>query len=137
MLTTARVIIPLSDTEEYFGYFATLALGLDKRPGILIIPEIFGVNYSIRETVISFARAGYTVLAPDLFWRFEPDIELGYEGEDLKEALEYYRLFDVNQGIKDLGHAIDALRDHGNCNGKIAAIGFCLGGKLAYLTAAQ
>src|SRR5580698_208345 len=70
-------------------------------PGILLLQEIFGVNKSMREVADYHAEEGYVVLAPDLFWRLEPGIELGYSEADFGKAFGYYQRFDANQSIKD------------------------------------
>jgi carboxymethylenebutenolidase len=127
--------IRTTDNESFSGYLATAKEG--KCPGIVLVQEIFGVNKGICEAADRFAKDGYTVLAPDLFWRFKPNIALTDKGQDLEEAFDYYHRFNVDQGVSDLGQAVKTLRQHPNCNGKVVIIGFCLGGKLAYLTAAH
>lgn len=120
--------------QNFTGY---LAKPNEAGPGILLIQEIFGINHSIRDIADNFANEGYTVLAPDLFWRIKPDIQLDYEGSDLEEAFDYYHKFDVKTGVADIGEAIKTLRHHPHCTGKVATLGFCLGGKLSFLTAAH
>lgn len=132
MSNTMVSIIP---GQNFSGYLATPKAGMG--PGIVMIQEIFGVNQSMRTIADRFAADGYTVLAPDIFWRLKPNVQLGYEGKDLEQAFEFYHEFDVDQGVRDLIAAVDFLRNHPNCNGKVATLGFCLGGKLAYLTAAR
>jgi len=127
--------IRTTQNEIFSGYLAPAKNG--KGPGIVMVQEIFGINKGIREAADRFAKDGYTVLAPDLFWRFKPNIELTETGEDLAEAYDYYHRFNVEQGISDLTQAVKTLRQHPACDGKVAILGFCLGGKLAYLTAAQ
>src|ERR1700748_3780651 len=117
------------------GYLPVPASG--SGPGILLLQEIFGVNSSMREVADYYAEAGYVVLAPDLFWRLEPGIELGYSEADFNKAFGYYQRFDANQSIKDAADALKVLRARKECVGKVGALGFCLGGKLAYLTAAR
>src|SRR6202023_4118826 len=95
------------------------------------------VNKSMRETAYYYAEEGYVVLAPDLFWRMEPGVDLGYSEADFNKAFGYYQRFDANQSIKDAADALKVLRARGECTGKVGALGFCLGGKLAYLTAAR
>jgi carboxymethylenebutenolidase len=121
--------------ETFAGYLATPPSG--KGPGMVLIQEIFGVNKGIREAADRFAKEGYTVLVPDLFWRFKPNVELTDQGEDLQEAYDYYHQFNLEQGVSDIGQAIKTLRTHSACSGKVAVLGFCFGGKLAYLTAAH
>jgi carboxymethylenebutenolidase len=123
-----------TSNQPFTGYLTSTSS--DKKPGIVMIPEIFGVNPSIQEAADRFAEEGYVVLAPDIFWRFKTNVQLGYEGADLEEAFDYYKRFDVKQGVQDLLEAVSALKHHANCNGQVAVLGFCLGGKLSYLTAA-
>ena len=117
------------------GYLALPEAG--GGPGLLIEQEVFGVNASLRAVADLFAEEGYVCLVPDLFWRMEPGVDLGYGEHDFAKALDLYRRFDVDQGLADIGAALDLLRALPECTGKVAAMGFCLGGKLAYLTAAR
>jgi carboxymethylenebutenolidase len=127
--------IAAADGGTFKGYLAVPASG--SGPGIVLLQEIFGVNASMRDVADYYAEEGYVVLAPDLFWRFEPGIELGYGEADFGKAFGYYQRFDVNLAIKDTADALKVLRARPECKGKVGALGFCLGGKLAYLTAAR
>jgi carboxymethylenebutenolidase len=127
--------IAAKDGGTFKGYLAVPASG--SGPGILLLQEIFGVNKSMREVADHYAEEGYVVLAPDLFWRMEPGIELGYTEADFGKAMGYYQRFDANQSIKDAADALKVLRARPECKGKVGALGFCLGGKLAYLVAAR
>jgi carboxymethylenebutenolidase len=133
-MTYPTIPIHASNTEIFSGYLAPSQKG--KSTGIVIVQEIFGVNKGIREAADRFAQEGYTVLAPDLFWRFAPQVELTEQGEDLDIAYDYYHRFDIEKGISDISQAIKTLRQHPMCNGRVVVLGFCLGGKLSYLTAA-
>lgn len=106
-------------------------------PGIILLQEIFGVNSHIRDVADRLADQGYTVLAPDLFWRIQPGIELGYDQADFAMGLSYARRFDLDQGIRDAGTALKHLRSLPEAAAKTAGLGFCLGGKLAYLFATR
>jgi carboxymethylenebutenolidase len=75
------------------------------------------------------------VLAPDLFWRLEPGVEL--DESDFEKAFALYQKFDVPKAVEDIVATLAALRAQPACKGKIGALGFCLGGKLAYLAAAE
>jgi carboxymethylenebutenolidase len=132
---TTVSIAAADGSGSFSGYLATPASG--SGPGLILLQEIFGVNLHIRELADLYAEEGYLVLAPDLFWRMKPGIELGYTQDDFATALDYYRRFDVDRAILDAGAALAGLRANPNCNGKVGAIGFCLGGKLAYLAAAR
>jgi len=117
------------------AYLATPASG--KGPGIVLCQEIFGVNATMRAVADYYAEEGYTVLVPDLFWRIAPGVELGDRGEDFQRALGLYQRFDEALGVKDVGAALDALRARPECVGQTGVLGFCLGGKLAYLAACR
>src|SRR5262252_4743364 len=123
------------DRKTFRGYLATPPGR--KGPGIVLCQEIFGVNDHIREVADQFAEEGYFVLAPDLFHRLEPDVELGYGEEDFKKAFDFYGRFDEDKAAKDIKSAVGVLRKVMGCNGEVAALGYCLGGKLAYLAAAR
>lgn len=116
------------------GYLATPAAG--KGPGIVIIQEIFGINPWVRSVADWYAGQGYMALAPDLFWRIKPGIQLDPTVDaDFKTGLDYYGKFKVDTGIEDIQATITALR--ALSTGKVGHLGFCLGGLLAYLTAAR
>ena len=127
--------IAAKDGGSFKGYLAVPASG--SGPGILLLQEIFGVNKSMREVADHYAEEGYVVLAPDLFWRMEPGVELGYTEADFGKAMGYYQRFDANQSIRDAADALKVLRARPECKSKVGALGFCLGGKLAYLAAAR
>src|ERR1700722_19058338 len=127
--------IAAKDGATFKAYLAAPASG--SGPGILLLQEIFGVNKSMREVADYYAEEGYVVLAPDLFWRMEPGVELGYTEADFNKAFGYYQRFDANQSTKDADDALKVLRARPECKGKVGALGFCLGGKLAYLVAAR
>ena len=131
----AMIDIPVAGGGGFRGYLTVPAAG--SGPGLVIEQEIFGVNASLRAIADLYAEEGYVCLVPDLFWRMEPGVDLGYEGDDLAKAFGLYQRFDVDQGLADIGAAIEALRARPECTGKVGAMGFCLGGKLAYLTAAR
>lgn len=134
-MTYKTIIINPKKEKNFTGYLATPSH--EKGTGIVLIQEIFGVNASIRGVADRLAAEGYIVLAPDLFWRIKPGIELGYGTDDMGEAFDYYHRFNVEEGLTDLIQTVDTLRAHPACNGKVATWGFCLGGKLSYLTAAH
>jgi carboxymethylenebutenolidase len=106
-------------------------------PGIVLLQEIFGVNASMRDIADAYAEEGYVVLCPDLFWRLAPGIELGQSEAEREKAFALYQKFDAEKGITDITATVEALRGRAECVGKLAALGFCLGGKLAYLAAAR
>ncbi len=106
-------------------------------PGVLVLQEIFGVNGHIRAVCDYFAEEGYVTLAPDMFWRDEPGLQLGYGEADREKAFAAMGRFDADKGAEDIAAAVAYLRGHEACAGGVGAIGFCLGGKLAYLAATR
>jgi carboxymethylenebutenolidase len=127
--------IAAADGAKYRGYLAVPASG--KGPGIVLCQEIFGINAYVREVADYYAEEGYVVLAPDLFWRLDKDVDLGYSEADWKKAFDYFQRFNVDKGVEDITAAVKTLRARPEVAGKIGALGFCLGGKLAYLAAAR
>ncbi len=130
------ISIPASDGGEFSAYLAKPAAG--SGPGILLIQEIFGVNQEMRERADKLAAEGFVVLCPDLFWRQKPGVQLTDQTEEeWAEAFKLYQGFHEAKGVQDLISALFALRDLPECNGRAAALGYCLGGKLAYLMATR
>jgi carboxymethylenebutenolidase len=121
--------------DSFPGYLSLPKGG--KGPGVVIIQEIFGVNAHIRSVADRYAAAGYVALAPDIFWRVEPRVELSYDGADRQKAMEIYGKLDVTHAISDVTATAVALRARPEVTGKVAAVGYCLGGRLAYLSTAQ
>lgn len=108
------------------------------KAAIVVIQEIFGVNEGIRRKCDRWAEAGYLALAPDLFWRLEPGVELDPDVEpEFKRALDLMGKFDQDQGISDIEAAIRAARAKLGEGSKVGCVGYCLGGRLAYMTAAR
>jgi carboxymethylenebutenolidase len=130
-----HISVNASDGGQFQAYLALPESG--HGPGLVLCQEIFGVNQTMRELADLWAEEGYVVLVPDLFWRIAPGTQLGYSPEDWKKAFALYQAFDVNKGMADLTSTVDALRAHSACNGKVGALGYCLGGTLAYLCAAS
>jgi carboxymethylenebutenolidase len=109
-----------------------------KAPAIVVIQEIFGVNAVMRGVCDELAAAGFLAVCPDLFWRIEPGVDITDQSEaEWKKAFELYNAFDVDAGVKDIAATIDHVRDLAEVNGKVGAVGFCLGGLLAFLTATR
>jgi len=107
-------------------------------PGIVVAQEIFGVNQVMRDVCDWLAAQGYVACCPDIFWRIEPGIQLTDRTEaEWARAFELFGLFDVDKGIEDLALSLARLRAHPACTGAAGAIGYCLGGKLAYLMATR
>lgn len=107
-------------------------------PAIIVCQEIFGVNAAMRAICDDLAQQGYLAICPDLFWRLEPGVELTDKTETaMEKAFALYSAFNVEQGVTDLLAAVAAARKHEVCNGAIGTVGYCLGGKLAFLLMAR
>ena len=105
---------------------------------VVVIQEIFGVNAVMRDITDGLAGQGFLAICPDLFWRIEPNIDITDKSEaEWKRAFELFNAFDVETGIKDIQATITAIRKDPGCTGKVGAVGFCLGGLLAFLTATR
>jgi carboxymethylenebutenolidase len=130
------VTIRAADGGSFSAYLATPKSG--KGPGIVLIQEIFGVNKVMRDLADGYAAQGYTVMCPDLFWRQEPGIQITDKSEaEWKRAFELFQGFNIDKGVEDLKATLAALRKHPACSGKVGSVGYCLGGKLAYLMATR
>lgn len=128
--------ITSEDGGSFTGYLASPSAG--KGPGVIVIQEIFGVNANVRAVADRLANNGFFALAPDLFWRQEPGINLEAKTQaDWDKAFQLYQGFDVDKGIEDLTSAMDLLRRRDGVNGKVGCQGYCLGGLLAYLMATR
>jgi carboxymethylenebutenolidase len=134
-MASRTITITARDGGKFSAYLAIPEDG--KGPGLVLGQEIFGINRTMRETADYFAEEGYVVVAPDLFWRLEPGVDLGYGEDDFKRAFALYEKFDVDKSVQDIGATMAALKNLPECTGKVGFMGFCLGGKLAYLTAAR
>ena len=129
------VRLTAADGGRFSAYLSLPPSG--RGPGIVLLQEIFGVSRHLRAVADLYAEEGYVVLVPDLFWRMEPGVDLGYSGVELEKAFAFYARFDVGLGVSDGIDALKALRALPECEGKAAALGYCLGGTLAYLMAAR
>lgn len=128
------------DQDASFDAYVAAPEGTPKA-AIIVIQEIFGVNPGIRQKCDGWAAQGYLAVAPDLFWRIKPGIELDPDVEaELQEAFGYFGQYDPDDGVKDIEATIRAIRSGiGGLDGvaKVGAVGYCLGGRLAYMTAAR
>ena len=128
------ITIRATDGGSFSGYLAKPAK--TKAPGLLLIQEIFGVNEVMRGIAEEFAKQGYLVLCPDLFWRQEPGIQItDHTDAEVQRAFSLYQAFDKQKGVGDLIASLDTLRKHPDCSGKAGCAGYCLGGSLAYVMA--
>jgi carboxymethylenebutenolidase len=119
------------DGGEFDAYLSLPASG--SGPGIVVLQEIFGVNDYIRSVADSYASHGFVALCPDLFWRQQRGVQLTDKGADWEKAIAFYQGLDEAKAVEDSAAAVEFLRKHPACNGRVGAVGFCLGGNLAYL----
>lgn len=136
MTVATRWIEIAADGGHYEGYLALPPGNGGKGPGIVLLQEIFGVNAHIRAVAEQYALDGYVVLAPDVFWRAERRVDLGYEGADREKGIALLQRTDVPQAVSDIGAAARTLRARPELAGGTAVLGYCFGGRLAYLSAA-
>ena len=109
-----------------------------KAPALIVIQEIFGVNQVMRDMTDAYAAAGFLAVCPDLFWRIEPGVDITDQTEaEWKKAFSLMNAFDGKTGVEDIAATISQIRADPGCTGKVGAVGFCLGGQLAYLTATR
>lgn len=131
-----RWTIPTRDGS--FEAYAAKPEGAGPWPAVVVIQEIFGVNAVMRQTCDRLAAEGYLAVCPDLFWRIRPGIDITDQTQaEWDEAMGYLRQFDTDKGIEDIRATIDFVRKHEACTGKVGDVGYCLGGKLAFLTATR
>ncbi|MEJ0068955.1 MAG: dienelactone hydrolase family protein [Pseudomonadota bacterium] len=120
---------------SFKAYIALPASG--SGPGMMMLQEIFGISSYMKTMADLYAEEGYVAVVPDLFWRLEPGVSLDYTEAGFKRALELNGRFDSKTAIVDMTATVKALRAHSAVQGKVGALGFCLGGRLAVLAAAH
>jgi len=129
--------ITINGRDGDFAAYLSLPAG-GSGPGLLVIQEIFGVNESMRRMCDDFAAQGLVALCPDIFWRQEPGIQITDKTDaEWQRAFELFQGFDVDNGVEDLKDSLTALRTLDACTGRAGSVGYCLGGKLAFLMATR
>jgi carboxymethylenebutenolidase len=122
------------------GSFSAYLLEPQAKPAgvVVLIQEIFGVNQAMRDAAAWVADMGFIAVCPDLFWRIEPGIDITDKSEaEWKKAFELFGKFDQAKGVEDLKATVAAARKLPGANGKVATMGYCLGGRLAFMMAEQ
>lgn len=132
--TTSRYESISVEGDQFDAYCAVPESGTG--PGLLLFQEIFGINDNIRELADRLADAGYVTLAPDMFWRIERRFERKDES-GLGDAFAMVQKLDFVKAAEDIRSTHAHLLRMAECNGKIGAVGFCLGGALAFMAATQ
>lgn len=134
------ITIAASDGGNFGAYLATPSSG--SGPGVVVIQEIFGVNQVMRDICDRLAGDGYIACSPDLFWRQEPGVQL-IQDPSKPDPAEQQRALELNAGFDDVAATADLkatlgwLRGRPDCTGRVGTLGYCLGGRLAFLTAAR
>ena len=133
--------IKAHDGGSFGAYVSTPPKDTAGGPSIVLIQEIWGVNQHVRDVADQYAMDGFTVFAPDVFWRQQPRVDLGYNEVDNPKAFALMGALDRPNAVKDLASTASALRAYsasvGKGVGKVASVGFCMGGALSYLCAAS
>ena len=105
---------------------------------VVVLQELFGVNADIRKTCDELADQGFVAVAPDLFWRQEPGVDLSVTSEDdWQHGLRLYQAYDRDAGVRDIRDTLSAVAKLPECTGKIAVQGYCLGALMTFLTAVR
>ncbi len=127
-----QISITMQDGFELGAYHS--APSGQSKGVVVVIQEIFGVNGHIREVVEGYAELGYHSIAPALFDRIEPDLQLGYTEADMGKGIELaFQGLEMAQTMKDLQSVVD----HAAAQGAVGVVGYCFGGLLTYLSACQ
>ncbi len=121
--------------EQFDAYLSLPPTG--HGPGLVILQEIFGVNEHIRAVADQYAADGYCVIAPDIFWREGRKIELAYDPQGFERGLGLLGKLNIDQTAIDLQATVDALKRQSACTGKVGSLGFCMGGLLSFIAAAE
>ncbi|GAA4326243.1 hypothetical protein GCM10023144_09460 [Pigmentiphaga soli] len=104
---------------------------------VVLLAEAYNVNHWARAVAQRYADEGYVVLAPDLYWRQAPATYLDYSAAAQQVCRAMYARMDFDLAVRDAQSCMRSLRQHPACNGRVGLLGFCLGGKIAFLTAAR
>ncbi|MFD1949253.1 dienelactone hydrolase family protein [Sphingomonas arantia] len=129
-----RIEIATLDGNDMMPAYRAQPAGTPKG-AIVVIQEIFGINAGIREKADRWASLGYLAIAPDLFWRMEPGVELDPDvPEEMERAFGFYKQFDLDAAMRDVEATIKAARGDAE---KVGVVGYCLGGLIAYLAATR
>jgi carboxymethylenebutenolidase len=107
-------------------------------PAVVVLQELFGVNADIRMHCDELAEQGFLAVAPDLFWRQEPGVDLSVTSDaDWAHGLRLYAAYDRDAGATDVKDTVNAVRNLKECNGKVGLLGYCLGALMVFLTAVR
>ncbi|MBC9205958.1 dienelactone hydrolase family protein [Roseomonas aerophila] len=132
-----EITISASDGSGSFSAYVATPKGVPAGV-VVMIQEIFGVNHAMRALSDWVADMGFIAISPDLFWRLEPGVQLtDGSKEEWDQAFALMNAFDQAKGIEDLKATVEVARTLPGSNGKVGTMGFCLGGRLAFMMATQ
>lgn len=134
-MTSQWIPVPSADGRAFDAYLSLPPTG--QGPGLLLIQEIFGVNEHIQAVADQYAADGFVVIAPDVFWRQEQRLSLGYTAEGFEKGLALLAGLDVDLAGADLQRTVATLRENPACVGPVGSVGFCMGGMLSFVAAAR
>jgi carboxymethylenebutenolidase len=126
--------------ETDAGSFGAYLARPDARPApaVVVLHEVFGVNADLRQTCDDLAGKGFIAVCPDLFWRQEPGVDLGVTSEiDWRHGISLYSAYNRELGVHDVLETVKAASRFEGASGKVALLGYCLGGLMVFLAAAQ
>ena len=130
-MQSQRISINSKDGGQFDAYLSLPPTGTG--PGIVLIQEIFGVNQHIRDVADQYASDGFVVLAPDVFWRQEPGVDIGYDEAGFQKGFALMQSMDFPKAVEDICTAAQVLKNRPEVQGKVASLGYCMGGMLSYL----
>jgi len=129
--------ITIEGRDGAFGAYISRPKTVPAR-AVVVLQELFGVNADIRKTCDELAAQGFLSVAPDLFWRQEPGADLSVTSEpDWQHGLRLYQAYDRDAGARDVKDTANAVSKLPGCIGKVAVLGYCLGGLMTFLTAVR
>jgi len=134
MITTETIALAQEGDRTFDAYLARPG---GKAPSLMIFTEMFGLSGHNREMADDYARRGFNALVPNLYWRSDYPGELGFDEPDRSAAWARLRAFDIDAAGGDIDAAVKWLRDQMYSNGKVFALGFCAGGRMAFVAAAR
>ena len=130
---TESVTLRAADGHAFNAYVAHPVT--EPIAGLVVLQEIFGVNAHIRSVTDGWARDGFLAVAPALFDRIQPGIDLGYDPAGMQTAMSIFPKFDIDKAVLDIAAAIDYAT--AATHKKVGVIGYCLGGTMAWLSATR
>lgn len=136
MNASEYIKLTAADGHEFRAFTSTPA-SPEAAPVLVLLHEIFGINKYMRTMAAEFAAAGYVAVVPDLFARQEKDVELAYTGPEFDHAIELRDGLNFAAVLSDIAAAVEWGRHGGTGTGDVGTLGYCLGGGLSFLTAAE